>query len=110
MHQSNVSFCHVSVAVQPFVGPWPLFSFLILYTVGRTPCTGISPSQGLYLHKQNKHTNIHASSGIRAHDPSVRAGEDCSCLIPRGHCHRQCHFQIGKISVLQFKVSSVYEP
>jgi hypothetical protein len=24
------------------------FSFLILYTVGRTPSTGISPSQGLY--------------------------------------------------------------
>jgi hypothetical protein len=36
------------------------FSFLILYIVGRTPWTGISPSQGLYLyteeHKQNKHT------------------------------------------------------
>jgi hypothetical protein len=45
---------------EPFVGPWPLFSFLI-YTqsvglLGRE----ISPSQGLYLyterHKQNKRT------------------------------------------------------
>jgi hypothetical protein len=49
----------------------------------------ISSSQGLYLntgqHKQNKriHTpNIHALSGIRTHDPSVRASEDSSCLRP----------------------------
>jgi hypothetical protein len=27
------------MAVQPFVGPWLLFSFLILYTVSRTPWT-----------------------------------------------------------------------
>jgi hypothetical protein len=25
---------------QPFVGPWPLFQFLYLYTVRRTPWTG----------------------------------------------------------------------
>jgi hypothetical protein len=45
------------MVLQPFVGPWPLFfSLLILYTVGRTPRTGISPSQGLYLHtEQHKH-------------------------------------------------------
>jgi hypothetical protein len=34
----------------------------------------ISPSQGLYLHRTTRHrktrTNIHALSGIRAHDPS----------------------------------------
>jgi hypothetical protein len=28
------------MALQPFVGPWPLFSFLIFYTVGMTPWTG----------------------------------------------------------------------
>jgi hypothetical protein len=33
-------------------------------------------------------TNIHASSGIQTHDPSVRAGEDSSCLRPHGHCDR----------------------
>jgi hypothetical protein len=43
---------------------------------------GISPSQGRYLqtqqHKQgiNAQTDRHASSGIRAHDPSVRESED----------------------------------
>jgi hypothetical protein len=31
-----------SMTLQPF-GPWPLFSFLILYTVGRTPWTGDQP-------------------------------------------------------------------
>jgi hypothetical protein len=55
----------------------------------------ISPSQGRYLntgrHKQNKriHTpNIHALSGIRTHDPRVRASEDSSCLRPRGYYDR----------------------
>jgi hypothetical protein len=28
---------------------------------------------------------MHASSGIRTYDPSVRAGEDCLCLRSRGH-------------------------
>jgi hypothetical protein len=49
----------------------------------------ISPSQSRYLHTgQHKHrinANIHASSGIRTNDPSVRAGEDISCLKPRDH-------------------------
>jgi hypothetical protein len=27
------------MALQPFVGPWPLFQFFILYTVGRAPWT-----------------------------------------------------------------------
>jgi hypothetical protein len=47
---------------------------------------GISPSQGRYLHRttqtEQTQTNIHASSGIRSHDPSVRASEDIS--RPRG--------------------------
>jgi hypothetical protein len=39
-------------------------------------------------HKHRTQTDIHASSGIRTHDPSVWAGEDISCLRPRGHSHR----------------------
>jgi hypothetical protein len=53
-------YCSFSVALQPF-GPWPIFQFLILYTVGRPHERGISPSQGRYLH-----TDIHG--------PSVGAG------------------------------------
>jgi hypothetical protein len=67
------------------------FSSLIPHTVGRTPWTGFSPSQGRYLHtEQHKHRinkNIHALSGIRT-TTRVRAGEDGSCLRPRGHCDR----------------------
>jgi hypothetical protein len=35
--------CYLSMALQPFVGPWPLFQFLNLYTVGKTPWTGDQP-------------------------------------------------------------------
>jgi hypothetical protein len=34
------------------------------------------------------HTDIHASSGIRTHDPNVWAGEDSPCLRSCGHCDR----------------------
>jgi hypothetical protein len=85
--------------LQLFVGRWPLIQFLNLFTqsVGLLR-RGISPSQGRYLHTQNNtNTDIHASSVIRNHDPSVRAGEDSSCLRPRGHCDRQLsisHYEI----------------
>jgi hypothetical protein len=69
----------------PLMGLGRFFSFLILYTVERR----INPSQGRYLHRINAHnTDIHALSGIRTRDPSVRASEDISCLRPRGHCDR----------------------
>jgi hypothetical protein len=41
------------------------------------------------------HTDIHVLSGIRSHDPSVRASEDIWCLRPRGHCDRQEDFTIA---------------
>jgi hypothetical protein len=79
----------------PLLGLGRFFGFLILYTVGRTPWTGISPLQSLYLrtkhhkHRINAHnTHIHALSGIGTHDLSVRAHEDRLCLRPRGHCDR----------------------
>jgi hypothetical protein len=78
------------------LGPWPLFfSFLILYTVGKTPWTGDQPVARPLLTEQHKHrinahnTDIHTLSGIRTHDPSVRASEDSSCLRPRGRCDRR---------------------
>jgi hypothetical protein len=40
------------------------------------------------INAHRTHINIHASSGIRTHDLSVGAGEDSSCLRPRGHCDR----------------------
>jgi hypothetical protein len=78
------------MAIQPFVGLWPLFffSFLIVYTMGRTPWTGDQPvARPLPTHRINVHnTDTHALSGIRTHDSSVPASEDTSCLRLRGHC------------------------
>jgi hypothetical protein len=54
----------------------------------------ISSSQGRYIHtgqhkrRTNAHTDIHALSGIRTHDPSVQASEDSSFLRPRGQRDR----------------------
>jgi hypothetical protein len=88
------------MALQPFVGPWPLLQFRnLFYTDGRLLGWVIRPSQGRYLHtgqhrhRTTTHTDIHALGGIRTHDPSVRASEDNSCLIPRGHCERRANFR-----------------
>jgi hypothetical protein len=67
-------------------GSWPLFQFLDLFTIGRTPWTSDQlVTRSLPIHRatqtQNKHIytpNIHALSGIRSHDHSVRASEDSS--------------------------------
>jgi hypothetical protein len=41
---------------------------------------------GIYT---RNNTDIHALSGIRTDDPSVRVREDSSCLRLRGHSDRQ---------------------
>jgi hypothetical protein len=62
-----------------------LFLEILLGLLGR----GISPSQGHYLHRTAQHrklrTYIHASSGIRNHDASVRSVEDRTRLRTRDH-------------------------
>jgi hypothetical protein len=37
---------------------------------------------------EETHTDIDALSGIRTHDPSVRASEGSSCFRLRGYCDR----------------------
>jgi hypothetical protein len=37
--------------------------------------------------------HIYVMSGIRTYDPSIRAGEDSSCFIPRGHYDRRKVYQ-----------------
>jgi hypothetical protein len=73
-----------------FLRPSRIFSFLILYTDSRTPWTRDQPvARPLPTHRTElAHRDIHASSGIRTHDPSVRASEDSPCLRLRGHCDR----------------------
>jgi hypothetical protein len=82
---------------QPIQGPGLLFSFVSFFTDGGTPLTSDQlVARPLPKHRttqtQNKriHTpNIHALSGIRTHDPSVRVSEDSSHLRLRGYCDRQ---------------------
>jgi hypothetical protein len=86
----------MSIPLIPYSYGVEVFIFHWIYTqsvglLGRV----IGPSEGLYLntgqhkHGINVHThtntqNIHALSGIRTHDHSVRASEDSSCLRPLG--------------------------
>jgi hypothetical protein len=75
------------VSVKRFVS----LNFLNLKTVGMSPWTGDQPVARPLPTQDNTHTinaNSQALSGIRTHDPSGRAGEDISCLRPRGHCDR----------------------
>jgi hypothetical protein len=68
----------IITAVQPFFGPWPLFSFLIIYTVGRSPWTGDQPvarplpTQNKRI--QYKHPCLESDSNPR----SQRSSEDSS--------------------------------
>jgi hypothetical protein len=66
---------NVRMAVQPLVDLGGIFSFLIPYTLGRTPYMGDQP---VATETEQTHTDIHASSGVTTHDPSVRVGEDSS--------------------------------
>jgi hypothetical protein len=65
------------MALELFVGPWPLFRFLILYRVGRTPWTG-DQAGSLPTHRttqtQNKYTKYRHScwSGF---EPTIPAFE-----------------------------------
>jgi len=79
---------------------WIYYEYLVRL-LGR----GISPTQGLYLRRKtqqkNADTHIHASSGIRTHDPSVQVVEDSTCLRPRGAigtCTSHNHSIINVIS------------
>jgi hypothetical protein len=78
---------NLCMALQPFVGPWPLFQFIDLFTqsVGLLGWK-ISPPQGRYLHTKeykhriNAHTDIQSSGEIRTHDPTVWTGETVHSL------------------------------
>jgi hypothetical protein len=81
--------------------PRLLFQFLgsIRHLVGLLS-GGISPVQGLYLHRTTQHrntqTHIHAPRRIRTCDPNVRAAEESTCLRPRGHWDRRYRILANK--------------
>jgi hypothetical protein len=88
------------------------FSFLIYTQLLGFLGWGINSSQGSYLHTvQHTHTHtpyIHALSGIRTHDPSVRSTEISSCLRPHGYRDRlsQYHFSIIKQSLFLYAIAN----
>jgi hypothetical protein len=79
-----------------FVGPWPLFQFLNLYTVGRTLWTGDQPfARPLPTHKTTQTQNTRRETSM------PRVGFELTILVferaktfhaldPGGHCARQC--------------------
>jgi hypothetical protein len=80
------------MAVQPFVGPWPISHFHNPIQSRYDSLDGGSARRKAATYKQDStnriNTDIHATSEIRTYDPSIRAGEDISCLRPRDHCDR----------------------
>jgi hypothetical protein len=87
---------------------WALVAFQCpdLFTIGRTLWRSDQlVARPLPKHRteqtQNKHIhtpNIHALSGVRAHDHSVRASEDSSCLRPLGY--RDRHHNLYPIKIV----------
>jgi hypothetical protein len=58
------NFIHLMV-LQPFVGPWLLLSFLILYTVGRTPWAGDQPAaRPLPIHRTTQTQNSRTQTSM----------------------------------------------
>jgi hypothetical protein len=79
----------IIMALQLFVGPWPLFQFLDPVHSRYDPLDGGSPPRKASTYTQNNtnrknahNTDNHALSDIRTDDPSVEASEDSSCLRP----------------------------
>jgi hypothetical protein len=74
----------IILALQPFSGRSPLFSLLVLYTVGRTPWTGDQPvARSLPTHRaiqrQNKRTQT--SMPRVGFEPTVPASERAKSVL-----------------------------
>jgi hypothetical protein len=84
---------HSSMALQPFVGPWPLLQFRNhFYTVNRTHWTRDQPvARPLPTHRTAQTQNKRTMPWV-GFEPTIlafeRASEDSSCLRPRDHCDR----------------------
>jgi hypothetical protein len=72
------------MAVQPFVGPWPLFQLLdLFYTIGRTPWTGDQPfAKSVPAHRttltQNKRTQTSVLQAV--FEPPISVSERAKTL------------------------------
>jgi hypothetical protein len=73
------------MALQPFVGPWPLLQFRNhFYTDGTTPWTGDQPvAKPLPTHRTAQTQNKRTEASV--HWVGVLASQDSSCLRSRGN-------------------------
>jgi hypothetical protein len=74
----------IIIILQPCVGPWPLFSFLSVYTVGSTPWTGDQPVAGpLLTHtEQHKHAvGLEPTSPVFEWTKTVHALDGAATVI-----------------------------
>jgi hypothetical protein len=90
-----MTFIHSSVALQPFVGPWPLLQFHnLFYTDGRTPWTSDQPlARPLPKHRttqtQNKRTQTSMSwVGFEPTIPVFKRAKTVHALDRFGDCDR----------------------
>jgi hypothetical protein len=94
------------VALQPFVGLW-LFSFLIFSHNRQDPFDGGSARRKDATCTQDNtntgktNTDIHISSGILTHNPSVLSGPQS------GHCDRQICLLLGGNTNYELRFSFV---
>jgi hypothetical protein len=68
----------MSMTLQPFVGPWPVLCFLILYTVGRIPWMGDQlVARPLPIHRTTQIQNKRTQTSIRlvVFEPTIRVFE-----------------------------------
>jgi hypothetical protein len=92
------SIC-LSMALESFFRPWPLFHFHNPIHSRWDPLDKGSARRKAATYTQNNtntekptHTNIYDLSGIRTYYPIVSVGEDGYCHKPRGHFDRQSIF------------------
>jgi hypothetical protein len=88
----SLEFWYLPMALQPFIGPLPLFKDSEQYRQSVGPLErGMSPSQGRCLHteqrKQKKRTQTAMTlSGIGTHDPAFERAKtvhalDCAAVV-----------------------------
>jgi hypothetical protein len=96
----------IIMALQPFIDPWPLSRFLILYTVVRTPWISLLP--GLLQHTCQHKYRINAQSSIPrvGFEPTTRMFEGAKtvyaldCAVTNRHLY-EMHFSIILVSTLR---------
>jgi hypothetical protein len=82
-----ISYYSVMV-LQSFVGPWQIFQFLNLYTVGRTPWTGDqSVARPLPTHRTTQTQNKHIQTsmprvGLEPMTPVFQRAKTVYALVP----------------------------